>query len=265
MAGAPYIPPPQDPVHGPVTPWIPPPSQPQQSGGGWYPTGGGGPTTVGQQVGPPLPPQFPWGGFNQANQQSQQAAGAGLGALSWNPVSSPFGQQLGNIFNSPYGLPPELMQQQRRMLADTEAGSRENALLRSKRGANASGFGDSMGAQRAQDQIRTESASNLNDAMNKLAIEDALLQMQRQMSAAGHIGGLYGLEGQMRQAYGSAQMGRQFPIMPGGMQTPGGMQGGGSAPWYNQQGQYQQGPMPYDPFNPQNQGGWTPQQPKPAW
>lgn len=271
MAGssAPYIPPPTDPVHGPVTPWMPPPQAPQQGGqqGGSYNVGYGGTNGgVGTPVGPPLPPRFPWDAFYQAQGRSDQAANAGLGALQWSPMSSPFGQQLGSMFSTPYGLPPELLAQQRRMLAETEAGSRANALDRSERSATASGFGNSMGANRAQDMIRTESASNLNNAMNKLAIEDALLGMQRQMSAGGLLGNLFGLEGQMRQSYASGQFGRQFPIAPYGQGGPGGQggQGGPTSPWYNQQGQYQSGPMPYDPFTG-GKGGYSPQQPYSPW
>lgn len=241
---------------------------------GYGGTQGGVGTVVG---GGSYQPQFPWGGFNQANQQSQQAAEAGLSELQQYGSQGPYGQNLMSIFNSPYGLPPELLAQQRRMLAETEAGSRANALRNSKQSANAAGFGNSLGAIRAQDMIRTESAANLNNAQAQLGIQDALLGMQRQMGAGGLYNSLYGTDAGLRQSYAQGQLSRQFPIAP--QQYGGGVDGGmGASPysgggWYNQSGKYQTQPQPYDPFVPNNpnagnvgtSGGWTPQNPRSMW
>jgi hypothetical protein len=204
---------------------------------------------------------FPWDAYRQANDQAQRAAEQGLQALQGGMVKgSPFDQQLGSIFGSPYGLPPELMAKQRQMLADTSAGSRENALMRSKQSAQSKGFGDSMGAVRAQDMIRTQSASDLERSMNELAIQDALLQMQRQMGAGGLMMQGRGIDAGLLQSYAQGQLGRQFPIMPGGM----GGQGGG-------QGGFMGSGQPWDPFLGMGyyqggaQGGYTPQNPFPVF
>lgn len=255
-----------------LPPELPPPSGPY-SGGGSFPVGYSGTQGgVGTQVGPPLPPQFPWAGYNQAWDQANRAADQGAAALMGGMgVGSPFWNMLMQGFSSPYGIPPELMAQQRRMLTEQEAGSRANALQRSEQSARAKGFGDSLGAVRAQDQIRTESAANLNDAMNQLAIQDALLSQQRQMGFGGIMGGLYGTDAGLRGAYANLQMGRQFPIQQGQGGPYGGAGGGASGgPWWDQAGKYQTGPQPIDPFvqGPGNAGpggGWTPQNPRPSW
>ena len=256
------------------------PASPYGGSGGTFNVGYGGTQGgVGTVVGGgSYQPQFPWGGFNQANQQSQQAAEAGLSELQQYGSQGPYGQNLMSIFNSPYGMPPELLAQQRRMLAETEAGSRANALRNSRQSANAAGFGNSLGAIRAQDMIRTESAANLNNAQAQLGIQDSLLGMQRQMGAGGLYNSLYGTDAGLRQSYAQGQLSRQFPIAPQQYGNPagGGVPGGSpysGGGWYNQGGKYQTQPQPYDPFVPNNpnagnvgtSGGWTPQNPRSMW
>lgn len=248
----------QGPAMPPVTQWTPPAPTPPSGGGGSTYYTGGNPWTTGypgtmpgkqQSLTAPSMPQFPWGGFQQAAGQAQQSTEQGLSALmSGMAVKSPFGQQVGGAFSSPYGLPPHLLAQQQRMLAETAAGSRANALERSKRATNASGFGNSLGAQRAQDMIRTQSAADLNDAQTKLAIQDAMMQMQRQQGMGGLMAQLYGIDAGLLGQYAGIQSGRQFPIMPGGMGGGMGAQPVNTAPWWSQSGGYQTGPMPYDPF-----------------
>lgn len=274
----------------PVAPYVPPASGGSGGSGGFpvgYGQGGGqhqagqgdnygqGHTVVGQlgSGSAPLPPQFPWGAFNQANQQSQNAINSGLAALMGGmSVKSPFGQQVGSIFSSPYGLPPELLAQQRRMLAETAAGSRENALLRSGQAARASGFGDSLGAIRAGDMIRTQSAADLNNANVDLSVQDALLQMQRQAGMGGLMAQLYGIDAGLLGNYANLQAGRQFPIMPGGTGQQGGMPWGApQSPGWSQSGQWMPQGVGYDPFygggGPgTGQGaGYTPQNPWRPW
>lgn len=279
MAGSapPYIPPPVPPPGwNNMPPTYSPPPPTQTGGSGGFPVGYGGTQGgVGTPVGPPLPPQFPWGGFQQAYDQSQQAIGQGLDMLTGSmSVGSPFGQQLGQLFASPYGLPPELLAQQRRMLAETAAGSRENALGASERSARASGFGDSLGAIRAQDMIRTQSASDLNNANTQLSIQDALLQLQRQQGMGGLLAQLYGIDAGLAGQYAGIQAGRQFPIMPGGPGGggQGGMPwGGGGQPGWSQSGRYMPGGTGWDPFYGggapgTGQGaGYTPQNPWRPW
>lgn len=254
----------------------PPPNIPldQPSGGtpqGYFPVGYSGTGgAVGQQVGPPLQPQFPWGGYQDAWNQYNQGAESGLNALTGGmAVSSPFGQQVGQLFSSPYGLPPELLAQQRRMLAETAAGSRENALGALDRSANASGFGNSAAKLAAAGQIRTQSAADLNNANTQLSIQDALLQLQRQQAMGGIMGGLYGTDAAMRQAYAQGQLGRQYPIYPGqpGQSAP---WGGSGQPGWSQSGQYLPQGYGYDPFTPQQTGSgaptnYSPQQPWSPW
>lgn len=245
----------------PVAPYTPP--APATSGSSGYYTGGNpwstgypgtgrsGTSTGGYTGGAPMQP-FPWQAFQQASDQAQRATETGLSALtSGMAVKSPFGQQVGNMFASPFGLPPHLLAQQQRMLAETAAGSRANALERSKRAATASGFGDSMGAIRAQDMIRSQSAADLNNAQTQLAIQDAMLQMQRQQGMGGLMAQLYGMDAGLLGQYANIQAGRQFPIAT--MGAGGGIQGASAVPmagggWWDQSGRYQTQPMPYDPF-----------------
>lgn len=199
----------------------------------------------GGQTGPYVPP-FPWEGYMAANEQSQAAIEQGLQALLGGlGVNSPFGQLLMSIMSSPYGLPPELMAQQQRMTTEQFAGSRENALRQSEQSAQAKGFGNSLGAIRAQDMIRAESNAGLNNALWQQKIQDALLAMQRQQGAFGAMGSLYGTDAQLRSAYGQLQGQRQFPIIPTGNDpgTPG-----------------------FDPFAPgAGNRGYTPGNPQPVW
>lgn len=267
-------------VTQPVAPYAPPPTSTSGSNSGYYT--GGNPWSTGYPgtgrsgtsgYSAPMMPQFPWQGFNAASEQAQRATEQGLSALtSGMAVKSPFGQQVGNMFASPYGLPPHLLAQQQRMLAETSAGSRANALERSKRSAVASGFGDSMGAIRAQDMIRNQSAADLNNAQTQLAIQDAMMQMQRQQGMGGLMAQLYGMDAGLLGQYAQIQAGRQFPITP----TGGGIQGAQPVPmggggWWDQSGRYQTQPMPYDPFYRggapgTGQGaGYTPQNPWRPW
>lgn len=256
------------------------------AGGGQYSTGGGSfgvgvrpspYSTPGYQAGPiggslttpgGMGQQFPWQGMYQADQQGQRAIGQGLDALmSGLSVSSPFGQQVGSLFSNPQGLPPHLLAQQQRMLSETAAGSRANQQRNLEGKLTSNGFANSPAAAFASSQIDARSAADLNDAQQKLAIQDALMAMQRQGQMGGIMAQLYGTDAGLRGQYAGIQAGRQFPIYPGNPQTgaPWGGMGGGAqpvntGPWWSQGGQYQTGQMPYDPFTPQG-GGYSPQNP----
>lgn len=278
----PWDPVPQAPDDSPPTYYSNAPA-PTSGGGSGYYTGGNPWNTgysgtkggVGTQTGPSAPPKFPWDAYRAANQQSQNAAEQGLAALMGGmSVNTPFGQYATNQFMNPQGLPPHLLQQQQRMMADTFAGSRENALMRSQQGARASGFGDSLGAQRMQDMIRSQSASDLNNAQMQLAIQDAMMARQSQMGFGGLAAQLYGIDAGLRGQYAQGQLGRQFPVIPG--QTgPGGPGGQSQTPWqspgWSQSGQWMPQGVGADPFygggGPgTGQGtGYTAQNPWKAW
>lgn len=267
---APYIPPETQQGYAPgLTPGGFSTGYPGASPGGGSLTGGMG----GQ-------PQFPWQAYQGAWDQAQQAAGRGgqalMGGLS---VSSPFGVNIGNMFANPQGFSPEEMRIQQQRLAQTEAGSRENALMRMQQRMAASGFGnDSASGQFAQGQLRAQSANNLSNQQNDLYLQNEAAKRQQQQSFAQIMANLYGIDAGLRGQYAGHEYGRQFPIMPGQQGGMGGMQGGGQqtgwgaqqGPWYNQQGQYQSGARPYDPFtqgqgNRGAAGGWTPQNPYQPW
>lgn len=273
--GPAVAPPSGPPVPDYIPTWTPPAPAPTQTGGSTYYTGGnpwttgypgtapkGGSVTGGGMMGGS---PFPWGGFQQANQQAQQATEQGLAALmSGMAVKSPFGQQVGNLFASPYGLPPHLLAQQQRMLAETAAGSRGNQQQNLTNRLTASGFAGSPAAAYASSQIDANSARDLNNAQSQLAIQDALLQMQRQQGMGGLMAQLYGMDAGLLGQYAQMQGGRQFPIMPGQGGMGMGAQPVNTGPWWNQSGRYQTGPMPYDPFTPQGKG-YTPSAPFQPW
>lgn len=260
----------------------PAPTQTSPSGGSSYYTGGN-PWTTGY---PGTMPQggsvtggggfggspFPWGGFQAANDKAQGATEQGLAALmSGMAVGSPFGQQVGSAFSSPYGLPPHLLAQQQRMLAETAAGSRGNQQQNLTNKLTANGFAGSPAAAYASSQIDANSARDLNNAQTQLSIQDAMMQMQRQQGMGGLMAQLYGMDAGLRGQYAQIQGGRQFPIMPGQQG-----QGGYGAqpvqmPGWSQGGQYMPGGMGYDPFYQgggagTGQGsGYNPQNPWKPW
>lgn len=236
------------------------------AGGGQYPTGGGS-FGVGVNPNPPhtQQQQAPWGGgmpigspgwqaVTGAAGQADQSFQQGLGRLAPGQYTGgQFGSFLQNQFGGGLGMDPRALEQQRRMAAEMEAGSRENALLRMGQQAAASGFGNSMGLVDAQARLRSGSAANLQNTYDQLFIQQELMKQQQKQAAAQMYAQLMGLEaGQQGQA---AQMlaGRQFPAIPG-MQYPG-QQGGGQTgaqpvqmPGWSQSGQYMPGGTGYDPF-----------------
>ncbi len=255
--GPAVAPPSGPPVPDYIPTWTPPPPAPTQTSGSTYYTGGnpwttgypgtmpkGGSVTGGGMMGGS---PFPWGGFMQANQQAQNATEQGLAALmSGMAVKSPFGQQVGNLFSSPYGLPPHLLAQQQRMLSETAAGSRANQQQNLTNRLAANGFAATPAAAYASSQIDANSARDLNNAQTQLAIQDAMMQMQRQQGMGGLMAQLYGMDAGLLGQYAQMQGGRQFPIMPG--QGGMGAQPVNTGPWWSQSGQYMTSPMPYDPF-----------------
>lgn len=279
-----------DPAPGTDLPRIPldPPAPQQPTGspqGGYFPVGYGGTNGgVGTPVGGGYGGGMPIGGqgwqaltgaANQSNQSFQQA----LQQLAQGQyMNSPFGQMLMNQLSGGLGMDPRALEMQRRMAAETEAGSRENALLRMRQSANAKGFGDSMNLVDAEGRLRAGSAANLQNTYDQLFIQQELMKQRQKEAAAQLYAQLMGLEA--GQSGMSAQLlaNRQYPAIPGYTQgggqygQPGGTpySGSGAATWWNQQGRAQSGPMPYDPFvqGPGNSGpggGWTPQNPRPSW
>lgn len=210
---------------------------------------------------------FPWDAFQAANDKAQGATEQGLAALmSGMAVGSPFGQQVGNAFSSPYGLPPHLLAQQQRMLAETAAGSRGNQQQNLTNKLTANGFAGSPAAAYASSQIDANSARDLNNAQTQLSIQDAMMQMQRQQGMGGLMAQLYGMDAGLRGQYAQIQGGRQFPIIPGQQGQGGyGAQPAQTGPWWNHQGQYQTGPMPYQPQYELMGKGYSPQQPWQPW
>lgn len=178
-----------------------------------------------------------------AYQQTQAAREAGLAALLGNRMTgTPAYNTALNRYLNPYGMDPRALQQQMRMAADTEAGSRGNALLRMEQSANARGFGNSMGLVDAQARLRAQSAANLNDTQAKLFIQDQIMAMQREGMSADLIGRLLGIDAQTVMAYAQMQGNYAAPVIPGISQGPNGQ---------NPMGQQQYG----GPFR--SDGGWT--------
>jgi hypothetical protein len=225
-------------------PVLPPPRTEGQQAAtfnvGYYGTGPIGQPKPGQMGGgvntgfgfPPGSPGF--AATQGAYQQSQAAREAGLAALLGNRMTgNPAYQSALNRYLNPYGMDPRALQQQMRMAADTEAGSRGNALMRMEQSANAKGFGNSMGLIDAQGRLRAQSAANLNDTQAKLFIQDQIMAMQREGMSADLIGRLLGIDAQTVMAYAQMQGNYAAPVIPGISQGPNGQplaQGGWQGP-----------------------------------
>lgn len=215
-------------IYNPSWDPTPPPSQQSGSAPGTFDVGYYG--TPPRDQSKPVNTQFgfPQGspGFNAtagAYQQSQAAREAGLAALMGSRVSNnPAYQAALNRYLNPYGMNPAALQAQNRMAAETEAGSRGNALMRMEQSANAKGFGNSMGLIDAQGRLRAQSAANLNDTQAKLFIQDQIMAMQREGMSADLIGRLLGMDAQQVMAYAQMQANYAAPVIPGISQGPNG-------------------------------------------
>lgn len=281
MAGAPPVP------AAPETPDIPWPTMPpaQQGGGtgqseGYFNVGYPGTDgPVGQRTGAPQvqgPAPFDWQGLQDWDARTSgyfdQAARTLQG---FNPANSQFAQALYSLFSGGQGFSPDLMARLRTEASEREAGSRENALLRSRARSRATGFGDSAAANYAEDQIRTQSASNLQRNMNELDRINELMGLRRQLGTGGLLASLYGQQAGVTGQLANLYANRQAPMYPGGTAPGGGGGHSGMFPpgqgWWNQSGRYVPGARPADPFVQGNQGnagpegGWTPQNPWSPW
>lgn len=275
----PYIAPPTNPTEPPVPMWQPPATSGGSSGGGSFPVGYGGTqggvgTPVGGGWGGGMPIGGPgWQAQVGAANQASQSFGQAMSQLAQGQyMNSPFGNMLMGQMSGGLGMDPKALEVQRRMAAETEAGSRENALLRMGQSANAKGFGGSMGLVDAEGRLRADSAANLQNTYDQLFVQQELMKQRQKEASAQLYAQLMGLEAGQSGMAAQLLANRQFPAIPG--YGPGGQQGGGTGgqggSWWNQSGQYQSGPRPYDPFyQPPTTGtggqGYTPQAPWQPW
>lgn len=213
---------------------------------------------------------------NQAFDLGQQrlASGQFLGGAMGGSLGN---QAMTRYLNTP-GFSEQALAAQRAMLGQMAAGSMANNLRTIQERAQASGFGDSMGSIDAQSRARAQSASDLQNALNALMMENERARMQREATSAGLLGSLAGAEADFGKAAAMAQFNRQFPVIPG--ITGGGQQSAYTSPYgiaggvqptggyWTQGGKYMAGQqVPYDPFRPQmpQTAGYTPQAPWKPW
>lgn len=262
-----------DPLQGPPVGNVPTWTAPPPSGGSqpWFSVGY--PGTVNNK---PQAPRAPWGGgmpigspgwlaVTGAAGQADQSFQQGLGRLAPGQYTGgQFGQFLQGQFGGGLGMDPRALEAQRRMAAEMEAGSRQNALTRMGQQAAASGFGDSVGLMDAQGRLRTQSAANLQNTYDQLFIQQQLMQQQQKQAAAQLYSQLMGLEAGQQGMAAQLLANRQFPAIPGygpqGAQTTTQPSGGGSAG-----GSWQTGPLGYGMWVPTgsqptgyNSGSWNP-------
>lgn len=245
-------------------------------GGGGYGAQGG--TSFGFPIGSPQ-----WAASKAAYDQMMAAAersGQRLapGQFLGGGMGGPLGNAAMGNYTDPYGFDPQALAGQQAMIRDSFAGQQANAVRNIEQSAAAKGFGDSMGVIDAGARARAQANQGQNQALNQLMFENERAKLAQSGTAAGLLGSLAGAEADYGLAYAASQMNRQFPAIPGitgtyGQQGGYGGQGGYGSPqgnWWNQQGQHQTGPMPYDPYTPPTTGsgaptGYNPQQPWSPW
>lgn len=233
--------------------WGPPNNNSGNSGGGYYgiigepqPPApyyqGGNPWTTGYEggrmgVGVPVggsanPGPSGADAWRWAFEQSQNAAEQGLGRLQGGQfLGGRLGQSAQQGFMNPQGFDPAALEAMKAELAQMHAGSRENALRNMAAQANASGFGDSMGAIRAASDIRNRSTQGLTSDIRALMMEAERAKMQEKGISASLAGQLAALEAAMNEAYARGQLGRQFPAIPGIGEEGSGNAGGSRYQW----------------------------------
>lgn len=208
--------------------------QGQGGEGNPYNTGGGGYANnwPGQGhlmgVGAPIggDPNAGWGAaLKGAYDQSQASYDQGLKALGNSFSQGPWGQGLQNMFNNPTGISDAAYNGYLRMIRDREAGSRGNALESLQNAGSASGFGNSMGMLDAAGRIRSQSASNLNDAELQLLMQREQAKLGQQSMSGGILSQLYGLDAAQQQSLAQLLANRQFTAFAPGQQGSGGIPG----------------------------------------
>lgn len=211
--------------------WDAPPTEKQQAG--YFYVGGPSGGSQGHSTSYPVNTQF---GFQPGTPGFDATAGAysateaarqdALKKLSTQFSTGPVGMAAESRYMNPQGFDPRALEMQRRMAAELEAGSRGNALMRSEAAMTAKGFGNSASLQDAQNRIRTQSASNLNDQYSKIFIANEQAKQQEIQSAAQVLMSLYGLDAQTAMLYAQLQSNYTAPIIPGVTPGPGGAPAG---------------------------------------
>lgn len=250
---APYAPPPV----------ITPPTQPPSSGyyqppASYYTGGQGGAPILKQDpysssnyygATPPsysLQPGSPaFGAVQGANSRMEASAAAALAALQRDVLGSTFGQSVLNKFENPQGMSPEEIAARNRQAAAANAQAYGNAIERSRQRSAATGGLDDAGQLFLESQIRGNAARDMQSGYDAITMENARLKQAQQAQYAAMEAQLLGLQQNYDQGYAQAQLGRQFPVIPGVTQgaapsTP------GVAPGYqflNAQGQIIRTPM----------------------
>lgn len=173
-----------------------------------------------------------------------QALGA-LRAGQFMPAGLPNAAMQG--FTNPQGFDPRALQARMAALADTEGGSRMNALDALEKSAAARGFRNSIGVMDAAARLRANSAANLMRQQNEVFYEGEKAKLQEKGIAAGLLGGMTAAEAAMLRALASMHANRPRDVIPGISDgTPG---GGGTWKFLDPK----TGQVIYNP-----PGGWSP-------
>lgn len=162
-------------------------------------------------------------GAYQATEAARQDA---LKKLSTSFSTGPVGSAAEGRYLNPTGFDPRALQLQRTMLAELEAGSRGNALMRNEAALTAKGFGNSASLADSQSRIRTQSAANLANQYNQLFYEQEKAKQQEIASAAQVLMSLYGLDAQTAMLYAQMQANYTAPVIPGVSPGPNGAPAG---------------------------------------
>jgi hypothetical protein len=159
-------------------------------------------------------------------QASQQAANSGLGRVSSSFTQGPIGQGAQQLAFNPQGFSPEAMEAQRSRAAQNQAGAKKSQIENFRAQAATSGFGGGPEQARLEAQIGAMSAQELQNAYTELDWLNEQAKLQQQGIFAPVLANMAGLDQGQNIAYLQAQMGRQFPAIPG--MTPGGQATGGA-------------------------------------
>ena len=225
-------------------------SPPPQSGGeGYWNTGYGGTNGgVGTLVGPPLSGLQPGspgfdavgGAYNRSEEWFQKA----LARLNQDYMGGSLGTYAQGNFINPQGWDQAVIAAMKRQAGEVIQGSAKDAMQSMQAGANASGFGKSMGLVHEMDQARAGRARDISNAYSQVDINNEQAKMARQQIMQQMIAELIRAQSGQNQAAAGLMANKTEPVIPG--VTPGadGTPGGGYK-WLGPDGRQAPGKFPH--------------------
>lgn len=150
--------------------------------------------------------------FDQSSKMFDQGQGR-LGSGQF--MGGALAQGAQQNYLNPTGMDPATLERVKSELASMFSGAKKDQLANAGARANASGFGDSGGAQRLMQQIEAENAAGLVSAITGVLMNNEQYKLQQSGQAVPLLTNAQGLEAMMNQLAAQGYFGREFPIVPG--------------------------------------------------